>query len=257
MLTLALDTATDCLSIALAADGSLLDEDEVLAGREHLEILLPRIHGLLQRHGLSFTDLGHVVAGLGPGTFSGLRVGIATARGLAQSLGTAASGYSTLDALALGIAEDIVEIPGFVMPVIDAKRGQVFTRVYRISGSGSPEGASGIECLDPDELEAFAKKHADSIPIAGGNGVHAYRDLISSLEYIEPLPGSDSRNRVSAARLLAVAGCLDGSRMPSPAKDAGPGSFSLDGIAGLVPIYVREPDADKTVLLRKREPWQG
>src|SRR5215469_2403113 len=116
MLTLAFDTAT---AIATSA---LVDSGEVVAERaSRAQTLLEDVDALLRQGGSHPRDLDALAVGIGPGSFTGVRIGLAAARGLAVSLGLGAAGVSTLDALAAGA-------PGAV-PVIDARRREVFTLV--------------------------------------------------------------------------------------------------------------------------------
>jgi tRNA threonylcarbamoyl adenosine modification protein YeaZ len=113
MIVLAFDTAT---SVATSA---LLDGDELLGERQGRAIsLLEDVDALLRRSGLRPVDLDALAVGTGPGSFTGVRIGPSTARGLALALDIPAAGVSTLDALAAGA-------PGAV-PVIDARRREVF-----------------------------------------------------------------------------------------------------------------------------------
>jgi tRNA threonylcarbamoyladenosine biosynthesis protein TsaB len=113
MLILAFDTATDLATSALVDDGEVLGERASRA-----VTLLEDVDALLRQAGARTGDLQGLAVGTGPGSFTGLRVGLATARGLALSLGLPVAGVSTLDALAAGA-------PG-ALPVIDARRGEVF-----------------------------------------------------------------------------------------------------------------------------------
>ncbi|HEX3226867.1 MAG TPA: tRNA (adenosine(37)-N6)-threonylcarbamoyltransferase complex dimerization subunit type 1 TsaB [Gaiellaceae bacterium] len=120
MLTLAFDTATQ------VATSALLDDGEVLGERvSRAQVLLEDVDALLRQGGAHPRDLDAVVVGIGPGSFTGVRIGLAAARGLALSLDLPGAGVSTLAALAAGA-------PGAV-PVIDARRREVFTLV-----DGSP-----------------------------------------------------------------------------------------------------------------------
>ena len=113
MLILAFDTATDVAASALVDDGEVLGERSSVA-----KTLLEDVDALLRQASASPKELDALVVGTGPGSFTGTRIGLAVARGLALGLGIEGAGVSTLDALAAG-AED-----GF--PVVDARRGEVF-----------------------------------------------------------------------------------------------------------------------------------
>src|SRR5205823_11718012 len=116
MLTLAFDTATEVATSALVDDGEVLGERASRA-----RTLLEDVDALLRQGGAHPRDLDALAVGIGPGSFTGLRVGLATARGLALALELEGAGVSTLDALAAGA-------PGAV-PVVDARRSEVFTLV--------------------------------------------------------------------------------------------------------------------------------
>jgi tRNA threonylcarbamoyladenosine biosynthesis protein TsaB len=113
VLVLAFDTATDLATSALVADGVTLGERVTRA-----QSLLAGVDELLGAAGVAPADLTGIVVGTGPGSFTGTRVGLAVARGLALSLDLPVAGVSTLDALAAGH-------PG-AFPVVDARRGEVF-----------------------------------------------------------------------------------------------------------------------------------
>ena len=116
MLTLAFDTATSVATAALVRDGEVLGERASRAVR-----VLADADDLLREAGKDRSELGAIVVGVGPGSFTGLRLGVAAARGLAFALDLPVAGVSTLDALAAGA-------PG-ALPIIDAGRREVFTRV--------------------------------------------------------------------------------------------------------------------------------
>src|SRR5690242_15774974 len=113
MLTLAFDTATDVATSALVDDGEVLGERVSRA-----QTLLEDVDALLRQGGMRPRGIDALAVGVGPGSFTGVRVGLATARGLALALGIPVAGVSTLDALAAGA-------PG-ATPVIDARRREVF-----------------------------------------------------------------------------------------------------------------------------------
>src|SRR5215470_350304 len=148
VLTLAFDTAT---SVATSA---LVDGDEVLGERvSRAQTLLEDVDALLRQAGAHPSDLGRLAVGIGPGSFTGIRIGLAVARGLALSFDVPGSGVSTLAALAAGAPEAV--------PVIDAKRREVFTL-----GGGEPRA------LAPQELPL------DGGTVCVGDGARRYRSVL-------------------------------------------------------------------------------
>jgi tRNA threonylcarbamoyladenosine biosynthesis protein TsaB len=160
VLILAFDTATDVASTALEHDGELLGER-----RSRAVSVLADAHDLLSAAGAAPGDLDRLVVGTGPGSFTGIRIGLATARGLALSLGLPVAGVSTLDALAAGA-------PGAV-PVIDARRREVFVLL------------GGPRCLSPEELEL------EPGTVCVGDGAVRYRELLEAAGAHVPSRGSD------------------------------------------------------------------
>lgn len=125
MLVLGLDTATPSCSVALIEHGRLLAELTVVSPRAHSARLMPLIAQALQEAGREKGDLAAIACGVGPGSFTGLRIGITTAKTLAYALGLPCLPVSTLAAMAHGLG------PGLVSPVLDARRGEVFAALYR------------------------------------------------------------------------------------------------------------------------------
>ena len=170
MLTLAFDTATD------AATAALLDDDEVLGERTTRAVrLLEDVDALLRQAGGRARDLDRLAVGVGPGSFTGIRIGLAAARGLAFALDVPAAGVSTLAALAAGA-------PGAV-PVIDAKRREVFALVHGEPWVGPPgelQLAAGAICV--------------------GDGAVRYRDVLVAAE----IPPDDDERHLPRARFHAA-----------------------------------------------------
>ena len=153
MLTLAFDTATDVATVALVRDGDVLGERASRAVR-----LLEDFEELLGDAGLRSAEVERLVVGTGPGSYTGLRMGLITARTLAFSLGVPVAGVSTLDALAAGA-------PG-ALPVIDGRRREVFTLL-----DGEPRCLAAAE-LPVESGRSYvgdgAVRHRGLIEAAGG-----------------------------------------------------------------------------------------
>jgi len=146
MLVLAIDTAGPYCAVALARSGA--DGVEVLTsvseniGRCHAERLMPIVESALGQASHSFHDLDRVTVTVGPGSFTGVRVGIAAARGLALALGIPAVGVGTLDALAFPILH--AESVGAVVAVLDAKRGELYALACDVASGGPLVAAEAL-----------------------------------------------------------------------------------------------------------------
>jgi tRNA threonylcarbamoyladenosine biosynthesis protein TsaB len=166
MLILAFDTATEIATSALVADGEVLGERTSRA-----VTLLEDVDALLRRGGAHANEIDALAVGIGPGSFTGVRVGLATARGLALALDILVAGVSTLDALAAGA-------PGAV-PVIDAKRREIFVLL------GEPR------VLAPRDLDVGPGT------LCVGNGAVRYRAELEAAGAEVP-PDADERHLPSA-----------------------------------------------------------
>jgi len=170
MLTLAFDTATDVATVALLRDGEVLGER-----RSRAVSVLADADELLRFAGIRPADVGILAVGVGPGSFTGVRIGLAAARGLGLALDLPVAGVSTLEALAAGA-------PGAV-PVIDARRREVFALL-----DGEPR------CLAPADLPIDPRDYV-------GDGAVRYRAVIEQGGGVVP-PDDDERH-VPWARLHA------------------------------------------------------
>jgi tRNA threonylcarbamoyladenosine biosynthesis protein TsaB len=167
MLILAFDTATDRATSALVQDGEVLGERVSAASR-----VLADADELIREARLEDADVTHLAVGIGPGSFTGIRIGLAAARGVSFALGIAVAGVSTLDALAAGA-------PGAV-PVIDARRREVFALL------------DGPQCLAPAELEV------EPGTLCVGGGAVRYREILE--EKGADVPPDDSPLHIPWAR---------------------------------------------------------
>jgi tRNA threonylcarbamoyladenosine biosynthesis protein TsaB len=185
VIVLGLDTATLSTAVGLRlADGSALQarDDPATAGSPgHATRLLAMVAALLERAGVAWSELDRIAVGLGPGRFTGLRVGVTTARGLAQSLSLQLAGVSTLGALADAAAVRGAEGCDGVLSVIDALRGEAFAGAYLVAGRRADGELSFPGPLAPEALQGIAAQ-ADERAGAGrrrwlavGDGAVRYR----------------------------------------------------------------------------------
>jgi tRNA threonylcarbamoyladenosine biosynthesis protein TsaB len=173
---LAFDTATEATAVALCLDGEALearDDPPPRTRPRHASKLLVLIAELLERGRVSWTDLDRIAVGVGPGTFTGLRIGIATARGLARARAIPLVGVSTLRSLALN-AEPVGGVDA-VAAVIDARRGEVFASVWS-TGAGRPLLAP--RALDPVELARELDGLRTGRVLAIGSGAIEFRQVL-------------------------------------------------------------------------------
>lgn len=127
MLTLAIETATSVCSVALVKDGKVLAEYSVDSGMTHSEGLLPQIDQMMQRVKIAKNDIELIAVSMGPGSFTGLRIGLATAEAMAYSWQCCLHGVDTLEALAYNLP-----LEGFILsPVLDAQKGNYYQALYK------------------------------------------------------------------------------------------------------------------------------
>ncbi len=214
MLLLAFDTATPAVTVALHDGNRILAENTEVDARRHGELLAPGIRAVLERAGRSRHELTDVAVGVGPGPFTGLRVGLVTARALADALGIAVHGVCTLDILAWAVRHD-----GPFAVATDARRREVYWAKY---------AARDRRLTDPavDWPHVVAPEVAGA-PVAG-EGAVKYPDAFP--DAIEPvLPSAADLAELTVRRLAA-----------------GGGDTSSGVSAGLLPpepLYLRRPDA--------------
>lgn len=230
---IAFDTATPATVAGLRlASGETLarrDDPQPDARPNHAARLLAICDELLAEAGLRWVDVGRIGVGVGPGTFTGLRIGVATARALAQSTGAELVAVSTLHALAAGALEaapsaDRRTARSAVLAVIDARRGEAFAAGWDASGAQLTAPAA----VAPDDLGSLAAA-GQARWLAVGDGAVKFRAQLESAG-VSVEPDDSALHLVGAEALCAL---------------------SIDAIAAgldqLVPDYVRRPDAELRV----------
>lgn len=220
MSLLGFDTATNAVSVCLLRDDGEAFELNApparLAGPPgHARELLPGVHQVLERAGCGFGDLSAIAVGVGPGTFTGLRIGIATARALAEARGLLVRPVSSLAALAAGIDAPLR------LAAIDARRGELFAALHDAAGAALwPPFAAA-----PDAL-AERLERAGIAPRAAGTGSLRFRERLEAAGAAVP----DDADPVHVVRALHV--CRLAAAAPATPPEA------------VLPEYLRLPDVD-------------
>jgi tRNA threonylcarbamoyladenosine biosynthesis protein TsaB len=223
-LVVGFDTATDDVAMALTRDGEILDERLLAAASDgrprHASVLLPELEALVELAG-GWQTVDLIGVGVGPGSFTGLRIGLATARALAQALDEPVVPVGTLAALARGIGERSGAEARPRLAVLDARRGQAFAALY---GSGGEELWPPLVAAPGELAERVAA--LPQAPLAAGSGALRFRDELEAAG-AQVLPDVEPAHRVSARHLCVLA------EAGTPARPE-----------SIEPIYLRPPDAE-------------
>lgn len=225
MHTLAMDTSSKTASVALLRDSELVCEIFVNMGLNHSEVLLPAIDHIFGTAGIRAADVDLFACTTGPGSFTGLRIGAATVKGMALACSRPIAAVSTLDALAFNMAGH----PHAVCPMLDARKSQVYTALYRAADGGVP-AKTGVEAVT--DVSAFLKGiTAEDRVVFLGDGAKAYAERIMEIMGPGALFALPFQNhvRASAVGLLGLADYRRG--------------LAVDAVA-FVPRYLRPSEAE-------------
>ena len=225
MLMLALDTTTNVCSIALGGLDRLRAEMILNTKKTHSQVLMPSLQALLKDAGIDKKQLEGIAVAIGPGSFTGIRIGLATAQGLAQGLNIPLTGVITLDALAEGCGF----FPVVICPLLDARRGEVYTCFYR----GGPEGPVSLAApaaIAIDEVAARADSYSEPV-IFTGDSPDIFRGKLQEVlgeRYLEaPFASRLNRAALVLQKALRGQGAKAGNRPP------------------VSPFYLRLPEAER------------
>ena len=169
MKILGIDTSSKFLSLAISEDKDIIRQEDHLLDRKHASLMIPEIKKMLEHANLSVDDIDAFVIGLGPGSFTGLRIGVSTVKGFGIATKKPCIGVPSIDALALNIDEKDSNI----IPIIDAKRENVYSAIYRKKGYQVIR-LSGYQLVTIDKLMAKIRGHA----VIFGDGLLIYREKI-------------------------------------------------------------------------------
>jgi tRNA threonylcarbamoyladenosine biosynthesis protein TsaB len=219
MICLGIDTSGLVARVAVAGGGGVTARMTTEPGKTHSETLLAAVRGVLDTAGIPIASVGLVAVGLGPGAWTGLRVGITTAKAFAYGLGVPIVGISTLDATAAGVTG----YTGALAVIVDARRHEIYGRRYTADGKGGIAADGDFFVTPPGDLDRFVGPEYALV----GNGVGLLPEggrvtrRVLPEEFGEVDPGT-------ICRLAVERYGLQGPDIP---RDVGP-------------IYVRKSDAE-------------
>jgi tRNA threonylcarbamoyladenosine biosynthesis protein TsaB len=223
VIVVGIETATPQTSIAIGTETEILAKVSI-AGKARQESVTPALDQLLRWSDLDLSKVGGIAVGIGPGLFTGLRVGVETAKTLAQVLNVPIVGIASLDALAYAVRTSHKRIAA----VIDGRRGEVFFAVYR-SVPGGVMRESEHAVVTPDRLSAELEAVPGEV-LAVGNGAMLYRHALEEL---------GSRIEIASAVLAhPEAASLVELAVPRFLRE------EHDRLYDVVPVYLRKSDAE-------------
>ena len=221
MTILSFESSAKAASVALVRDGELIAQYSQCCALTHSRTLLPMAEDMLKNTELTFNDVDLLACAHGPGSFTGIRIGVATVKGLSWALEKPCVGVSTLEAMAWhGISAG-----GFICPVMDARRSQVYNALFEIR-EGKPIRLTKDRAISLEELRADVEKLSGSVLLVG-DGTAITSDYFASagLEF-----------RTAPANLVMQSAW--GVAMAAEGKQAGDS-------ASLLPVYLRLSQAER------------
>lgn len=229
MLTLAFDSSSKTVSVAILRDRAVLYDTIINNDLNHSEVLLPAIDEAIRLAGVELSAIDLFACTLGPGSFTGLRIGVSTLKGLMMATGKPAVGVSSLAALALNVNSP----KAVIGPMMDAGRGQVYLAYYRYDEDGVLRQLEAERALNPESIADCLKEDVLYV----GDGAIKYADLIRSMSSeITIAPEQQQYICASAVGILA----LEKYRQND-----------LLDLSACVPFYLRSADAlpKKSIIL--------
>jgi tRNA threonylcarbamoyladenosine biosynthesis protein TsaB len=221
---LGIETATSLASVGIVVGDRILAERALPMHGSHARTLLPLIDAALAAAGVGLRDIDLLAVSIGPGSFTGLRIGLSVAKGLALATGVPVVGVPTLEAYARTAGPR----PGLLCPVLDARKGEVYAAAFRWRGS-EVECVAAANAVAPERFAASLREAATLV----GDGVDAYAGLWR-------------RELGEAAELIAFAALPPNAAVVAQLGMARAAAFGPDDLADLEPRYCRASEAEVT-----------
>lgn len=226
-LILALETSTERASVAVLSGHDVIAEFEAHDSARHDHVLLPRIDTALKEAGVELRDVGLLAIGLGPGSFGGLRVGLATVKGLALATQIPTVGIDSLRALSCAAPSSPLD-PSHVLALIDAHRGELYAALYTRNNDTLIETVAPFVGTVSHVIETL-RPRCSSAPHMIGNGLRGHEAAFQSAW--------------PTATLAPHAHDLPRARHVGMLADARMTTHGSDDLGSLRPIYIRDSDA--------------
>jgi tRNA threonylcarbamoyladenosine biosynthesis protein TsaB len=223
VLILGIDTATPQVGVAIGGHEGVLASTQSARGRQHAEILTPAIEFTCRQARVTLAEISVVAVDLGPGLFTGLRVGIAAAKAMAHALRVPMIGVPSLDLLALPVRFS----PRLVVAAIDARRGELFFAFYR-QVPGGVQRLSAHQLGTPDDLASEILARGDDCLLVG-DGALRYREVFDGLTRVEIVDDSFAFPSATSLVQLAHSQAL---------------REQFVNLSDVQPMYLRKPDAE-------------
>ncbi|MDA0228797.1 MAG: tRNA (adenosine(37)-N6)-threonylcarbamoyltransferase complex dimerization subunit type 1 TsaB [Proteobacteria bacterium] len=232
MKLLALDAATTACSVACWSGGAVIAQREETADRRQAEILMPMVQSTMREAGFDYHMLDLIAVTTGPGSFTGVRIGLATARGLALASGLPLTGITTLQALAAAPPPD-ERRGGLILAVLDARRDQLYGQFFDKKGEAASEPFAAAAAAIPGRYENISPGAASLLLVGSGAGLAA-RALDESRHPYHYSESPPFPSAATIAALVAARGFVPAANTP------------------VAPFYLREPGVTPAATDRER-----
>lgn len=195
MLTLGIETSGKTASAAVMEGGVMLGQTSVLTAKTHSQVILPMVKKLIADCERDIKDVGQIAVGAGPGSYTGIRIGVAAVKAMAFSLGIQCCGISTLEGLAYNFPAD-----GIVCPVMKARQKLVYAAVFRFC-NGVAERFADDMIIESEKLDNILKGYNDKIILTGDSAESFAEEFANPLYRLSP---AHLRNQNAAGICLAA-----------------------------------------------------
>ena len=238
MKILAIDTSAGPASCAVTADGDILASALVNVRLTHSQTLMPMVEGMLRHASLSLSDMDALAVAVGPGSFTGVRIGVAAVKGLAFANNTPCVAVSTLEAIAQNAAGS--GFTGLVCAAMDARCGQVYTATF-VSDGEKVDRFTDDEAITITELTARLSADGRPVMLMGDGAAICYAAMCETLPDVRLAPPHLRYQQATGVAAAALPRVLAGETVT--AKE-------------LLPVYLRLPQAERELRARQGLPTQ-